>query len=204
MPKIVPIVEGPGEEAAVPILFQKILKPLRRYDIQIARPYNAKGRDNLKKKGGLERFVEAAWKERDCGAIFIVLDAEDESYCKLAKDFSTRVNALWVRYPVVIVVANRMYENWLVASIETIAGQFGLPAGLSPPEDVESIKNAKRWLKDHFPKDQAYKETTHQEAMTHLLDIELARKRSRSFQRLLHAMQQALDAIDKGAKIVTP
>ncbi|MEW6211610.1 MAG: DUF4276 family protein [Acidobacteriota bacterium] len=204
MPKIVPIVEGPGEVAAVPILFQKILKPLRRYDIQIARPYKAKGRDNLKKKGGLEKFIEAACKERDCGAIFIVFDAEDESYCKLAKDFSTRVNALWVRYPVVIVVANRMYENWLVASIETIAGQFGLPAGLSPPEDVESIKNAKRWLNDHFPKDQAYKETIHQEAMTRLLDIELAATRSRSFRRFLHAIEQALEAIDAGAKIVTP
>lgn len=204
MPKIVPIVEGPGEVAAIPILFQKILKPSRRHDIQIARPHNAKGRDNLKKKGGLEKFVQAAWKERDCGAIFIVLDAEDDPYCNLAKDFSTRVKTMGIIYPVVIVVANRMYENWLVASIETIAGQFGLPAELSPPEDVESIKNAKRWLKDHFPKDQAYKETTHQEAMTHLLNIELARKRSRSFRRLLHAIEQTIEAIDTNAKIVTP
>ncbi len=203
MPKIVPIVEGDGEVTAVPVLLRKILTRDLRFDVQIARPKSANGRTNLIKEGGLERFIRYAWKERDCGAILILLDAENECPEDIARDFSKRAEALGVLFPVVIVVAKRMYEAWILASISTIAGRLGLPSGLTPPADVEAVPNPKTWIDERLPPGRAYKETQDQEAMTVFMDLALAGS-ARSFQRLEHGVQEALEAIDAGAKMITP
>lgn len=204
MPKLVPIVEGDGETTAVPLLLRNILHyQIKRYDIQVSQAKNANGRGNLTKEGGLERFVEYAWKERDCGAILVIIDAENECTLDIAKDFSLRIEAMGVLFPVVIVVAKQMYETWFIASIESIAGNLDLPPGLVSPADPEEVRNPKRWIEQYFPPGRAYKETQDQEAMTQLIDVNLARS-SRTFRRLLHAIDQALDAIDTGKRIVTP
>jgi len=96
-----------------------------------------------------------------------------------------------------------MYETWIVASIETIAGKWDVPAGLTPPVDVEAIPNPKTWINEHFPRGRAYKETQDQEAMTVLLDLGLASS-ARSFRRLDHGLQEAVQAIDTGTRIITP
>jgi len=203
VPKIVPIVEGDGEVTAVPVLLTKILWQLPRYDIQVARPKSANGRGNLTKEGGLEKFIRYSWKERDCGEIVVLLDADKECPLSLAQDLTRRVEAIGVLFPVVIVVAKRMYETWFLASIATIAGHLDLPNDLIPPPNVEDVPNPKAWIEEHFPPGRAYKETQDQEAMTKLMDIDLASS-ARSFQRMLHAIRQALEAIDTGEKVVTP
>ena len=203
MPKIIPIVEGDGEVTAVPALLRKILVQATRYDIQIARPKNANGRGNLLKEGGLEKFIRYAWKERDCGAILVLVDAENDCAKFVARDFARRIEAIGVLFPVVIVVAKRMYEAWILSSIASIAGHLDLPVGLITPPDAEEIPNPKVWLDRHFPRGRAYKETQDQEAMTHLIDIGLASS-ARSFRRLLHAIHESLEAIDSGARVVTP
>lgn len=207
MPRIVPIVEGDGEVTAVPALLRKILAVSMRYDIEITRPKNANGRTNLTKNGGLERFIRLAWKELGngprYGAILILLDAEGECPLEIARGLSNRVQTMGIAFPVVIVVANNMYEAWFLASIQSIAGQLDLPTGIQPPTDPEAVGNPKSWINRHFPRDRAYKETQDQEAMSHRIDLGLA-SRSRSFQRLLHAVDEALQAIDRGESIVTP
>jgi len=203
LPKVVPIVEGDGEVSAVPALLRKVLWQGMRYDIQIARPKNANGRSNLTKAGGLERFVRYAWKEPDCGAILVLVDAESDCPLDIARDFSSRILAMGVLFPVVIVIANYMYEAWFLASLSTIAGHLDLPSGLEPPENPEAIRDPKAWIQRQFPPGRAYKETQDQEAMTHLLDLNVARC-ARSFQRLLHAIDEALEGIDAGTKNVTP
>jgi len=203
VPKLVPIVEGDGEVTAVPALLRKILWQIPRYDIQVTRPKSANGRGNLTKEGGLEKFIRYSWKERDCGAILVLIDADKECPVTLARDLTRRVEAIGVLFPVVIVVAKRMYETWFVASIATIAGHLDLPEDLTPPPNPEEVPNPKAWIENHFPAGRAYKETQDQEAMTNLLDITLASS-ARSFQRMLNAIDQALEAIDTGANLVTP
>ena len=188
---------------AVPLLLRKILERLERYDVQISKPKNANGRSNLTKTEGLERFIKYAWKERDCGAILVLLDAENECPREIAREFGTRVEALGVLFPVIIVVAKRMYEAWIVASITTIAGRFGLPQNLTCPPDAEAIPNPKSWIDQRMPAGRAYKETQDQEAMTALIDLDLASS-CRSFRRLEHGIMEALAAIDVNDKVVTP
>lgn len=209
MAKIVPVVEGDGEVEAAPILLRKLLDERQRWDVQIARPKNTNGRGNLTKPGGLERFVQVAWLEPDCGTVLVLIDADKDCARELAEGFARRIQAIGVRRSVVVVVAACEYEAWFLASLETIAGRDlqgrpGLPAGLQYPQDVEAIVGVKGWLSRQFPGGRIYKESLDQAPMTRLLDTTRVRERSRSFRRLCHAIEQALEAIDSGQVIVTP
>lgn len=209
MPKIVPIVEGPGEVEAVPALIWKLLAEMERYDIQVGDVQNAHGCGNLTVSGGVERFVGNAWKKHDCGAVLILMDAEEQCAMQLATDFSRRILAMGVRFPVATVIAKCEYEAWFLASLETITGESfgnrqGLPVGLLYPGEVEERVGVKGWITRQLSEGRIYKETLDQVAMTRLIDLERARQRSRSFRRLCHAVKQAVNAIDTGQVIVTP
>ena len=209
MPKIVPIVEGPGEVEAVPALLWKLLAEQGRYDLQIETPQNAHGGGNLTRPGGIERFIQNAWTKRDCGAVLVLVDADEQCPVELAADFSRRILALGVRFPVVIVIAKCEYETWFLASLETIAGfpldgGYGLPVGLVYSGEVEDRVGVKGWITRQFPDGRIYKETIHQSAMTKLIDPERVRQKSRSFRRLCHALEETIEAIDQGSRIITP
>ena len=213
MPKLVPIVEGPGEVSALPILLKKILGAMNCYDIQIAPPKNANGRESLTKAGGLEKFLTYAASERDCGVILILLDVENGCPLDLVRDFVMRISAHYVPFPVVIVAANKMYENWILASLETVRGRKlddreGLPADASLPADAEA-ENGKRYIENCFPlidgyRRRGYKETLDQKDMTEWIDITLAKSNSRSFRRLCHAIEEAVNLINAPKKAITP
>jgi len=210
MPKIVPSVEGPGEVKAVRILLGKILARLGKVHVGVATAKNAHGCANLKKPGGLERFIALASLDADCGAILVLMDADNGCPVTIAREFSHRIQAAGTKYPVVSVIAKCEYEAWFLASLESIAGHDldgrpGLPDGLTYDEgDVESRLGAKGWLDRHFPNQRTYKETLDQDIMTRLLDIDLVTHRSRSFRRLLHAVDEAVMAIDASSVMVTP
>lgn len=208
MPKIVPIVEGEGEVEAVPILLRKILEEMRRWDIQIARPKNSNGCENLKKPNGLERFVRLAEMEPDCAAILVLMDADEQCPKNLAMSFAARVRAVGVRYPTAIVLPKCEYEAWFLASLKSIAGKelkgrSGLPEGLAYVSDIEGLRGVKGWLSRQLPEGRIYKETLDQAPMTHLIDLQEARA-SRSFRRLFHAVEQLVEAVDNNKVIVTP
>lgn len=209
MPKIFSIVEGPGEVEAVPVLLKKLLVEMQRFDICVGDVCNAHGCDNLIKPGGLEKFVDHAYSKRDCGAVLILMDADKQCPVKLALHLFQRVEAVGIRFPTAIVIANCEYEAWFLASLETIAGQDfggrpGLPAGLTYPGEVETRVGAKSWLSRQMPEGRIYKETLDQLAMTRLIDTDKARERSRSFRRLCHALEETVTAIDSGERVVTP
>ena len=68
VPVIVPIVEGPGDEAATPVLLRRILyERLGRYDLDIVRPKKAKDKGALIKR--LENFLLYARKTPGCAGI---------------------------------------------------------------------------------------------------------------------------------------
>ncbi len=91
MPKIVPIVEGKGDEKALPLLLRKILCEMNQWDIQIAHPNNAHGRSNLIKEDGLEKFIRYALKETDRAAILVLVDADADCAKEMAEKFAERV-----------------------------------------------------------------------------------------------------------------
>ena len=205
--KIVPIVEGYGEVDAVPALLYRILHGADVYDFLIGTPRNAHGKDNLLKAEGVERFLRLALLDPGCAAVLIVLDADDDCPLTLARVLAARVRALRPERPVAVVVANRMYECWLVASRETV-----FPGGVLPPlptdldpEAVSAKAHLDDCLRDLHGSGRAYKETSDQADMTRRLDPVLASLRSRSFRRLESAIAQLRRAVEEGDNaLVTP
>ena len=139
------------------------------------------------------------------------MDADNETDCPkvMAESFAKRIRTYGARHPVSIVFARREYEAWFLASLETIVGHDlggrpGLPMDVPVPTDCEAIRDAKGWISRRLPGSRIYKETEDQAPMTHLIDLPLARERSRSFRRLCHGVGQLVQAIDGRIVRVTP
>jgi hypothetical protein len=130
---IVPIVEGFGEEKAVPILVRHWLEH-RHFDRCFDVPdcaVNAKGCGKLKaphdpkRHLGIEHYVASALRgEPD--AILIILDADKECLHRsrehaLGPELLERARRAAGPVPVAVVVANRTYEAWLLAGRSALA-----------------------------------------------------------------------------------
>ena len=195
MPTIVPVVEGAGDVAALPGLLGRILWEMYdRTDIIVAQGrsgvVNANGRQNLERN--LEKFLGHAQNKPECDAILVLLDADDDCPIDLAQGLLERGKQLGLTSPVQIVCANRSYESWFLASLDTIKGRGNIPDTAILSQAAEDVSNPKQWLTDQMPTGQAYKETIHQASLSQSIDIGMARHNSRSFRRLCHALEQLL------------
>ena len=210
MPAIVPIVEGDGEEEAFPPLLRRLLYEQDHYDITVTSPYNAQGRTKLTRPGGIEAYLRYAASEPDAAGIIVLLDLEDDNCAAdLARELAARARNVYLNLPVAIVVVVRAYEAWFLASIETIRGKrvkrlAFLPDDTEPPPEPETVRSPKSWLKERLVAGRFYKETLDMAPLTALLDCALVRRRSRSFRRLDHAIEELIAAVDGQVVAVTP
>ena len=192
MPRIIPIVEGEGEVEAVPLLLRRILEYNGQWNWSVGRPTRAGHLDVLRHR--LSRVLQRAQQEPDCAGILILLDLDDGCPYEEARNLAAQVRQLNLPIPVAIVFAHREYEAWFLASLATIAGSYGLPPDLTYPGDVEARRGVKECLTRQMPSHMPYKETVHQAKFTARIDLALARDNSRSFRRLLHAVEQLVQA----------
>ncbi len=203
MPTLVPIVEGDGEIDAVPVLLRNILARIERWEWQVGRPRRVGGLGKLRKD--LPNLLQRLVADPPCDAILVLNDCDDGCPVEEARMLAQIARSVALPCPVAITLACREYEAWFLASLSTIAGNYNLPEGLVYPGDVEGRRDVKGWLSDQMPPGTIYKETFHQVRMTNLLDIEEALARSRSFQRLCHAVEELVQVAGTGQRgFVTP
>lgn len=205
--KIALIVEGFGEAEAAPTLLIRVLQHLNCYDAFPREPaYNAHGGNNLTKAGGLEKFAELAYRS-DCDAVLILIDSEGACPLEMARSFALRIKAKGARKPTAIVMVHRMYEVWFIASATAlrgvICGNRVLNNDLKIPGDCETVKDPKAWIEKQMTPS-TYKETEDQLTLTRKIDFDLAQIHSRSFRRLLHGIEQLLQAMREQTVVVTP
>lgn len=204
---IVAVVEGIGDERALPSLIRRILhERLLRYDIGTGKSQVAKGKNNL--VGKFEKFVEYAMDENPA-AILVLVDADEDCPVELASSLARRAAALNVQVPIAVVCAKSEYETWFICSLSDSEGNgirrnLGLPPSVVCPENAESIRDAKGWLTGHMPRNRRYSPRIDQDDLTHHIAIETVREKSRSFRRLCDAVRELADAVDAGASAVTP
>ena len=204
MQKIVPIVEGDGEVDSVPRLITRILNHYDWSSTWYAGKAIRAGNPGYFKKN-IDRFLQVAALETDCSGILILFDLEDACPKQEARYLVQEIQKLHLIYPTSVVFAHREYEVWFLASLHTMAGNFGLPQDIACDRDIETIRDVKGWFTDRMPKKpqpKIYKETFHQAEMTKLIDIDAAIQASRSFRRLVHAIEEIVTATELG--IVTP
>jgi hypothetical protein len=190
MPCLVPIVEGDGDVQAVPVLLRRFVNHYQWWHWSIGRPIKTGSLAKLKQT--LPSYLRLALKQQDCGAILILLDLDDGCPATEAHALAANVRIVNSLVPVAIVFAHREYETWFLASIETIVGHRDVPSVLTYPGPVEAPRGAKERLREYLPPGRGYKETTDQAKFTHLIDLNLARERSRSFRRLDAALRELI------------
>ena len=190
--RIVPIVEGLGERASIRTLINLIVAQ-DDTSVDVNSPIQL-DRGKIVKPASLARYVELAAKSAGAdGGILVLFDADDDCPVELVGQCDAALKSSGLPYE--IAVANRTYESWFVASVESLAGYRGLLDGLICPESPEQVGNPKAWLEDRHRDNQGgmkrwrYRETIDQPGLTSRISVEQAR-RSRSFAHVENAIRR--------------
>ena len=149
-----------------------------------------------------DSFAEALRRQPVDGAL-VLFDLDKRTACpkREALALARDLRELSLPFPVAVVLARHEYEAWFLASLRTIApGSADLPDDAAFDGDPERPRDCKARLTGLMPPGRTYRPTTHQAEYTRLVDFDLAAERSRSFRRLLHAV----DELTSGGLQVTP
>jgi hypothetical protein len=183
---VVPIVEGDGEVSAVPVLLRRLRDALTSDQAIIVAPPLRVHRDRfLNRDAEFRRMVLlAAGKAGSRGWVLILLDADDDCPAEAAAQIRARAATIAPHRLISVVLANREFEAWFLASASTLNGRRGLSVLEEEiPPEPDTVRGAKEWISRRI-KDGRYRETTDQPAFSALIDIDLAHARSRSFRKL--------------------
>jgi hypothetical protein len=195
------IVEGYGEVEAVPILIRRVAASLYP-ELSLVMPHPIRvSRSKVVKEGELEREVElAAWNIGGKGAIFVLLDSDDDCPAQLGPEL--RLRALKARgdLPIAVVLAKCEFEAWFLAVAESLRGKRGLRNDLQPPNSPEEIGDAKGWLNQQMERGQRYRETLDQPGLTAQFDLDEARNAA-SFDKCYRDIVYLLDESRKASDL---
>lgn len=190
---IATIVEGHGEVSALPALIRRVAGVVApRIQLVLPTPIRVKRDKFLRDETEFKRYVELAAlrTEDDAGGILILLDSEGK--CDRFTGPEVLLRAQRVRSDRVysVVFAHHMYENWFVASVDSLTEAGFLEARTVAPEDTESV-HGKGWIQSRMLS-RKYSETIDQERLTLALNLNSARARSPSFDKLCRDLQRLL------------
>lgn len=190
------IVEGHGEVVAVPKLIRRIAASLYP-EMRIFTPNPIRvPRNKVVREGELERVVElAAQKIRGNGAIFILLDSDDDCPAHLGPELLGRALQARSDLPIAVVLAKHEFESWFIAAIDSLRGQRGLKENIQPPETPEAVSGAKGWISRHM-ENHSYRETLDQPKLTARFDFDQAR-RTDSFDKCYRDIVRLLGELRK-------
>jgi hypothetical protein len=189
MSRILPIVEGYGELAAVPLLMRRVLQELHgRFDVEVL---SAQRRGEcLKVKREFERYYLSARLEQ--ASILWVLDYDCEECTDWKSDREWMLDAARRLDPSGLVDIAFMVQEfesiflWDLAHLVSAYGEAGMSTGL--PIDPESVRDAKGFISRMLPKGRVYKPMADQARITKRLDLDSLRARSPSLQRFEQAL----------------
>lgn len=191
--KLGAIVEGHGEEAAIPILVRRLaawLDPALKVEVL---PPHRVSRGKLEKEDEVRRAVEALARKAGPGApILIVFDADESAACAVGPRVLRWARAARGDREIGVVVAVREFEAWFLAAAPSLSGLRGLPDGLEAVPDPERHHNPKAWLGMKMP--DGYSETLDQPALTAKLDLDEARSAD-SFDKLVRDVARLLGRV---------
>jgi hypothetical protein len=182
-PAIKCIVEGDGEVGALPMLVRRIANGMHPpLNIEIRQSIKLP-RTKLLKKGELERAIAIAKYEVGLCGIIILMDADKACPAELGPRLKEHALRVAGGVPVTFTFAKWEYEAWFIASCASLAARGKLTPDVSPPGDLEGVRDAKGWISARMLSDRPYKETLDQEKFSSLFSIDEALQNSRSFRK---------------------
>ena len=186
MISVASIVEGDGEVAALPVLLRRLGEwrtPLTQS--QVLAPIRVQKNRFLNRDEEFSRhLLLAAKKSGTSGWILVLLDADDDCPVTKASEILHRAKLVVPHKPVAVVLANREYEAWFIASAESLNGHRSFTFRATDHRlDPDMPRDAKGWMRERMGS-AAYGETTDQPAFSARMDLQAAFDRSRSFRKL--------------------
>ncbi len=195
--KIGCIVEGESEVETVPLLIRRIDANLYPELPIIVPPPIRRPRNKVVKENELERAVEFVARQIGGeGAIFIILDSDDDCPAELGPELLHRASQTRSDLPIAVVLAKQEFEAWFLASAESLRGKRGLKSDINSPNNPEAIRGAKEWLYQRMQTGNTYSETSDQPALAALFDIEKARQAD-SFDKCYRDIVWLLEELQK-------
>lgn len=195
MRRVLPIVEGYGEDKAVPLLLRRIVESQGIYDVDILQarrhgeyPTVTRNFDNL--------FLAAILVK---APILWVMDFDSKDYAcpvKEARQLLARAAMLRPGWPLEIAFLAKEYETlFLIDEAATRKVFPDIPAKTLFPPNPEQIRGTKEWLSKARPSPgSAYKPTVDQVKITAHLDLDLLRGRSSDFAHLERSVLKLINA----------
>lgn len=196
MRRLLPIVEGHGDDNAVPLLLRRIFESQGIYDIDIlsARRYGeyptvTRNFDNLFQAAVLVK-----------APILWVMDFDSKDYdcpVKEAQSLLARAEALRPGWPIKIAFLVKEYETlFLIDETATRKVFPDIPTKTTFPPNPEKIRGAKEWLSKARPSPgSAYKPTVDQAKITAHLDLDILRASSSDFAHLERAVLELASSV---------
>lgn len=188
---IAPIVEGHGEVSAVPVLIRRVVERIAPgVAVDVRRPHRVP-RSRLLRSGELERCARIAQADSPDANLLVLVDADEDCPAELGPETLRRLSAAQGGRAAVV-VAKHEYEAWFLASAEALGGRRGLRNPLAAPKDPERVRGAKEWIQANRTDGRAYRPTIDQAALSARIDVDLARSRSVSFDKLCRVLERWL------------
>jgi hypothetical protein len=182
---IASVVEGEGELGALPVLLRRLLYAAEVWNADVLPPFHV-DRGRLVRQGGIESAVDALARRVPVdgpGGVLLLIDADDDCPADLGPALLRRAEATRPDRRIAVVLANREFEAWFLASAPSLGGKAGLDHGLDVPANHETLRDCKGWLTHHRADGNRYRPRVDQSALASAMDIELARRHSDSFDK---------------------
>lgn len=188
-----PVVEGQGDEAAVPVLLRRLVEAAQCWEVQIARAHRRK-RSQLMQKDSLQKAVQVATLRPGCSCVLVLFDADDDCPKEVAGKLSQWAQEACGPIPCAVVLATREYEAWLLAGIGTLRGisRVREDAGIHP--SPEAPRDAKGEMAERMQPGAGYLPTVDQARLTDSFDLAAAYRACRSFRKLVKSFGALLSA----------
>lgn len=193
------LVEGEGDEKAVPILLRRLQHECGAFSLVFNRPLRKRRSDLVNEQSLREAIRLALRQESGCEGILIVFDGDKDCPKSLAPRVREWVQTEAPGIPSEVVIAHREYEAWFLGSLESLRGKHRVLQEAVSHANPESIRGAKERLKASMARGSRYVEPADQPALTALFDLAAAHRSCRSFRRMVRAF--GLLASAAGAEI---
>lgn len=187
---IASVVEGHGEVKALPTLLHRIVhEHIDPNTVLITSTPHRLPSQQMRRRDELAKVLRMqAARVRGRGGILVVRDGDDSDRpCPVELASELALAAGGVQVPVQVVIACREYEAWFLAAASSLCGHPAVRDDVQDDPEPERHRGAKERLRRLMI--ESYQETLHQQEFSSQLDVKAAASASRSFRRLVHAVE---------------
>jgi hypothetical protein len=200
--RVVPIVEGHGEQEAIRTLLHRLwYEMLGGVYLDVLRPIRHPKGSLVHRPEFLENSVNLAVSKlanpgltAERGFVLILVDADKDCPADLGPRLLKRSRQARADHDIACGVAKTQFETWFVAGAGSLETFVNLE-NTTIPDDPEQIGASERWISSRF-RGPRYSKTVDQPRMCAALDLTLARSRSPSFDKLCRELELRFVARD--------